>query len=229
MEKSGDNAPFGRWNFEMRVAFLDLDHTLLAVDSNQLWMAYLRSEQLISEEQSFVHDQFLRDYARGALNFSALQAFRIGLDASIEAATLRSVRAAFEREALIPAIAPLAPSLLAELAQRGLTTVLVSATRSPLVDPVAKALGVEHAITSCFGHEKVEHVQAWLKRRGSSLTDLDESWFFSDSHNDLPLLDVVMHPVAVDADERLQQVASDRAWPMMSLRGEVFEGSLLSL
>jgi HAD superfamily phosphoserine phosphatase-like hydrolase len=156
----------------MRIAFLDLDHTLLAADSNQLWMAFLRSEQLISEEQFFVHDQFLRDYARGALNFPALQAFRIGLDASIEAASLQSVRAVFEREVLIPAIAPLAPRLLAELAQRGLTTVLVSATRSPLVDPVAQALGVEHAITSCFGHDKVMHVQAWLKRWGSSLTDL---------------------------------------------------------
>ena len=212
----------------MRVAFLDLDHTLLAADSNQLWMAFLRSEQLISEEQSFVHDQFLQDYARGALNFPALQAFRIGLDASIEASALQSVRTVFEREVLIPAIAPQAPRLMAELTQRGLTTVLVSATRSPLVDPVAQAMGVEHAITSCFGHDKVQHVQAWLKRWGSSLTDLHESWFFSDSHNDLPLLNAVMHPVAVDADERLQQVAIDRAWPMMSLRGAVPQGGLLS-
>jgi phosphoserine phosphatase len=211
----------------MRVAFLDLDHTLLAADSNQLWMADLRSEQLISDEQSSVHDQFLQDYACGALNFEALQSFRIGLDASLSPGTLSAVRAVFEREILIPAIAPLAPRLLAELAQRGLTTVLVSATRSPLVDPVAQALGVGHAITSCFGHDKVQHVQAWLKSLGSSLKDLHESWFFSDSHNDLPLLDVVMHPVAVDADDRLQQVATERAWPMMSLRSDVSQGDHL--
>jgi phosphoserine phosphatase len=212
----------------MRIAFLDLDHTLLAADSNQLWMAYLRSEQLISEAQFSVHDQFLRDYACGELNFTDLQAFRVGLDASIEASTLRSVRGVFERERLIPAIAPLAPRLLAELAQRGLTAVLVSATRSPLVDPVAQALGVGHVIPSCFGQDKVQHVQAWLKRWGSSLADLHESWFFSDSHNDLPLLELVMHPVAVDADDRLQQVAIDRAWPMMSLRGEMLQGGLLN-
>lgn len=211
----------------MRVAFLDLDHTLLAADSNQLWMAHLKSEQLISDEQSFVHDQFLRDYAQGSLDFAALQAFRIGLDASLAPDTLSAVRAEFERETLIPAIAPLAPRLLAELAQRGLTTVLVSATRSPLVDPVVQALGVDHAITSCFGRDKVQHVQAWLQGLGSSLNDLQESWFFSDSHNDLPLLDVVMQPVAVDADARLQQVAIDRAWPMMSLRSEVFQGDFL--
>ena len=211
----------------MRVAFLDLDHTLLAADSNQLWMTYLRSEQLISEEQSFVHDQFLQDYAQGALDFAALQAFRIGLDASLAPDILSAVRVEFERKTLIPAIAPLAPRLLAELAQRGLTTVLVSATRSPLVDPVVQALGVDHAITSCFGRDKVQHVQAWLQSLGSSLNDLHESWFFSDSHNDLPLLDVVMHPVAVDADDRLQQVAIERAWPMMSLRSDVYQGDLL--
>jgi phosphoserine phosphatase len=211
----------------MRVAFLDLDHTLLAADSNQLWMAHLRAEQLISEEQSFVHDQFLCDYARGALDFAALQAFRIGLDASLAPDILSAVRAEFERKILIPAIAPLAPRLLAELAQRGLTTVLVSATRSPLVDPVVQVLGVDHAITSCFGQDKVQHVQAWLLSLGSSLADLHESWFFSDSHNDLPLLDVVMHPVAVDADVRLQQVATDRAWPRISLRSDVAQGDVL--
>jgi len=140
---------------------------------------------------------------------------------------LSAVRAEFERETLIPAIAPLAPRLMAELAQRGLTTVLVSATRSPLVDPVVQALGVDHAITSCFGQDKVQHVQAWLQGLGSSLKDLQESWFFSDSHNDLPLLDVVMHPVAVDADVHLQQVATERAWPMMSLRSDVFQGDFL--
>lgn len=211
----------------MRVAFLDLDHTLLAADSNQLWMAHLRAEHLISEEQSFVHDQFLRDYAQGALDFAALQAFRIGLDASLPPDILSAVRAEFERKTLIPAIAPLAPRLLTELAQRGLTTVLVSATRSPLVGPVVQALGLDHAITSCFGQDKVQHVQAWLQGLGSSLKDLHESWFFSDSHNDLPLLDVVMHPVAVDADARLQQVAIDRAWPMMSLRSDVSQSDFL--
>jgi phosphoserine phosphatase len=169
----------------------------------------------------------LRDYARGALDFAALQAFRIGLDDSLAPGILSAVRAEFERETLIPAIAPLAPHLLAELAQRGLTTVLVSATRSSLVDPVAQALGVERAITSCFGRDKVQHVNAWLQSLGSSLTDLHESWFFSDSHNDLPLLDVVMHPVAVDADDRLQQVAIDRAWLMISLRNELSLGDSL--
>jgi phosphoserine phosphatase len=211
----------------VRVAFLDLDHTLLAADSNQLWMAHLRSEQLISQAQSSVHDQFLRDYALGTLNFADLQAFRMGLDASLAPDTLSAVRAVFEREMLIPAIAPLAPRLLAELGQRGLTTVLVSATRSPLVDPVAKALAVGHAITSCFGRDKVQHVQAWLQSSGFSLADLHESWFFSDSHNDLPLLELVMHPVAVDADNRLRQVAIDRAWPLLSLRSGVFQNDLL--
>lgn len=184
----------------MRVAFLDLDHTLLATDSNQLWMTHLQSEGLISTHQSSVHDQFMMDYACGALDFAALQKFRIELEDALDPTTLRSVRAAFERDLLIPAIAPHALRLMAELSHRNLYTVVVSATRSPLVDPVVRALGVGHAITSCFGPDKVLHVQSWLQERGTSLSDLQESWFFSDSHNDLPLLDAVMHPVVVDPD-----------------------------
>lgn len=204
----------------MRVAFLDMDHTLLAADSNQLWMAHLESQGLISALQVAVHDQFMKDYARGALDFAALQQFRTTLDGDLDPSTLGAVRAEFERDSLLPAVAPHAHRLLAELDQRGLNTVIVSATRSALVDPIARALGVGHAITSCFGQNKVLDVQAWLHYRGASLADLKESWFFSDSYNDLPLLDVVMYPVAVDPDLRLQQVAFDRDWLTISLRGE---------
>lgn len=211
----------------MRIAFLDLDHTLLAADSNQLWMTHLQSEGLVSAKQFDAHAQFMADYARGELNFAALQNFRVGLEAALPPAILRDVRAVFERDVLLPSIAPLAPRLLAELLTRGLTTVLVSATRSPLVLPVAQALGVDHTITSCFGSDKVVHAQAWLAERGTALLDMQESWFFSDSHNDLPLLEAVMFPVAVDPDARLQQVAFDRAWPVISLLGEGTSSALL--
>lgn len=204
----------------MRVAFLDLDHTLLAADSNQLWMTHLQCEGLISAHHLSVHDQFMRDYACGALNFAALQEFRMGLEDALDPAALLSVRAGFERESLLPAIAPQAHRLMEALAHRQLFSVVVSATRSPLVVPVVQALGIGHAITSCFGQDKVLHVQAWLKERGSSLSDLQESWFFSDSHNDLPLLEAVMHPVVVDPDVLLKEVAIARNWPVITLRAE---------
>lgn len=202
----------------MRIAFLDLDHTLLTADSNQLWMGFLQSQGLISAAEVAQHERFMDDYAKGVLDFDALQAFRIGLDASLPANHLHPYQARFEREILLPAIAPLAPGLLSDLREQGLTTVVVSATRAPLVEPVARHLGIDHVIASCFGRHKVEAVEAWLHSQGSRLSQLEESWFYSDSHNDLPLLEAVASPVAVDPDPRLARLAQDRGWPEISLQ-----------
>lgn len=205
----------------MRVAFLDLDHTLLAADSNQLWMDFLQSRQWVAAPEMAQHQRFMDDYAQGVLDFDALQAFRIGLDASLPPERLEQCLAVFQREILLPAVAPLAPGLVSELRQQGLTTVVVSATRASLVEPVARHLAVDHLITSCFGPQKVHRVEAWLKAQGSSLAGLEESWFYSDSHNDLPLLEAVSHPVAVDPDIRLAQLAGQRQWPVLSLRRDI--------
>lgn len=109
------------------------------------------------------------------------------------------------------------------LSQNNLVPVLVSATELYLVEPVARSLGIDHVICPCFGHEKVTHVQAWLSRKGFSLQTLGESWFFSDSCNDLPLLEAVDHPVVVDADPILLQMAASRGWRSISLRSSALE------
>lgn len=202
----------------MRVAFLDLDHTLLTADSNQLWMAFLQSQRLISAAEVARHERFMDDYANGVLDFDALQAFRTGLDASLPADRLHRYQMRFEQDILLPAIAPLAPGLLSELREQGLTTVVVSATRASLVEPAARHLGVDHVIASCFGPQKVQAVEAWLNSQGTSLSQLEQSWFYSDSHNDLPLLQAVANPVAVDPDPRLARLARDRGWPEISLQ-----------
>jgi phosphoserine phosphatase len=204
----------------MRVAFLDLDHTLLSADSNQLWMDLLHSQQLITAADVQQHERFMDDYANGVLDFEALQSFRIGLDASLPPLRLAASRASFERDVLLPALAPLAPALLSDLRAQGLSTVIVSATRASLVEPVARHLGVDHVIAACFGRQKVQAVESWLKSQGSSLSQLEQSWFYSDSHNDLPLLEAVANPVAVDPDPRLAQLARDRGWPEISLQLE---------
>lgn len=203
---------------KMRVAFLDLDHTLLVADSNQLWMTYLQSLGMVSSAEFALHEQFMDDYANGVLDFSALQLFRIELDASLELANLNAIRGAFEKDILLPAIAPRAPQLVADLNQRGLITVVVSATRSSLVDPVAQYLGVNHTICSCYGQDKVNQAQSWLKTLGSSLSELDESRFYSDSHNDIPLLESVMNPVAVDPDAELMRISQLKEWKIISLK-----------
>lgn len=212
----------------LRVAFLDLDHTLLAADSNQLWLDYLLRRGHLQPEQIVAHERFVDDYGQGRLDFTALQRFRDLIDTALPAAELAELRARFEAESLLPAIARDAAALVDRLHADGLLTVVVSATRLSLVQPVADHLGIAHAIGSdsqpevdahCFGAGKIDHVGHWLRGLGSSLDALAESHFYSDSHNDLPLLEVVMHPVAVDPDPQLLQKARERGWPVMSLRG----------
>lgn len=212
----------------MHIAFLDLDHTLLAADSNQLWLDYLLLRGHLQPEQIAAHDRFVDDYGQGRLDFVALQQFRHAVDTALPAAQLAGLRTGFEAEALLPAIARKAAALVDRLHADGLLTVVVSATRQALVQPVADQLGIAHAIGAdsqpeleahCFGAGKIAHVEYWLSQRGSSLDALAESRFYSDSHNDLPLLEAVQHPVVVDPDPQLLQQARARGWPVISLRG----------
>ena len=212
----------------LRLALLDLDHTLLAADSNQLWMSYLLDHGLISGAEVAAHDAYVDDYGRGQLDFAALQAFRHRIDDSIASDRLRAHLERFATTELLPAIAADAPRLVTELHAKGLETLIVSATREILVRPVARALGIAQVIGAdsnpglgwpCFGAGKVQHVEDWLARRGQSLATLAESRFYSDSRNDLPLLEAVDRPCAVDPDPVLAQVAAARGWPVISLRG----------
>lgn len=201
-----------------RVAFLDLDHTLLAADSNQLWMAHLLARGWITPAAVTEHERFVADYAQGRLDFPALQAFRCHLDASLPTARLADERSAFEQTRLLPALAPQAPDLVRQLHAQGYWPVLVSATRPVLVTPVAQHLGIAPVIAPFFGADKVQAVHHWLAAQATSLTELEDSRFYSDSHNDLPLLEAVASPIVVDPDPTLAALARHRNWPVMSLR-----------
>ena len=213
----------------MRVAFFDLDHTLLRTDSNQLWFAYLHSHGLLGDDALARHAAFMDDYDAGRLDFYGLLAFRRAVDASIAGDVLRSQREAFTRECLIPSVAPRAPALLDALRGDGKLTMMISASPEALVLPVARHLGFEYVLAAdsiagqhlpapCFGPGKVLHAEAALATIGTSLATLEHSCFYSDSHNDLPLLEAVQRPVAVDPDATLAQIALERAWPVISLR-----------
>lgn len=212
----------------LRVAFLDLDHTLLAADSNQLWLDYLLRSGHVQPEQISAHERFVDDYGQGRLDFAALQRLRDEIDTALPSTQTARLRASFEAESLLPAIARDAARLVDRLHADGLLTVVVSATRQALVRPVADQLGIARVIGSdsqpevdahCFGAGKIAHVGHWLRSLGSSLDALADSHFYSDSHNDLPLLEAVQHPVAVDPDPQLLQKARERGWTVMSLRG----------
>lgn len=211
-----------------RIAFLDFDHTLLAADSNQLWLAYLKEHGFVTAEAIARHERFMDDYGQGRLDFAALQSFRDLVDAAIEPRQLAAHRTAFAEQRLLPALAAGAQPLVEHLHGAGLLTMVVSASREALVVPAARRLGVGHVVgadsqpdldTPCFGAGKIRHVEAALSRLGSPrLEDLAESWFYTDSSNDLPLLEAVRHPVAVDPDPVLARTARQRSWPLISLR-----------
>ena len=213
----------------MRAAFFDFDHTLLGADSNQLWLDHLEAQGLLPPDALRRHDAYLRDYASGDLDFAALDAFRAELDAGIDSARLQACRDACMRERLWPALAPSAPAVVRDLLEQGVLVAVVSASREALLRPVVQRLGIEHLIAAdsshgaalaqpCFGTGKVLHVEHALQSMGLSLRSLQRSWFYSDSHNDLPLLEQVSDPVAVDPDPRLARVAQARGWPVVSWR-----------
>ena len=123
--------------------------------------------------------------------------------------------------------------LIAEHNREGDHPVIITATNSFVTGPIAHAFGVNDLIatepeiiaghytgkvagTPCFKHGKIKRLHAWLDETN---IDFDNSWFYSDSHNDLPLLEEVAHPVAVDPDDQLRAIASERGWQITSFRG----------
>ena len=217
----------------MGLALFDLDNTLLSDDSDYLWGCFLVERGLVDAATYERENQrFFQDYREGCLDIQAYLRFQLGFLARHDLATLHTWRAAFVEERIRPIIAPGTPDLLATHRARGDTLVIITATNRFVTAPIAERLGVSHLLateaemrdgrytgnplgTPCFREGKVERLDAWLRQRGEGL---EGSSFYSDSHNDLPLLERVERPVAVDPDPRLREHAQRRGWPVISLR-----------
>lgn len=217
----------------MALALFDLDNTLLAGDSDHLWGEFLVARQIVDGTlYAAQNDQFFRDYKQGTLDIHAYLLFQLGILARHDPPTLFRWRESFVAEWVVPMIAPQARALLDWHRQRGDSLVIITATNRFVTEPIARLLGVPHLLatepeeknhrftgrptgTPCFREGKVLRLQHWMQGNGTSLAD---SWFYSDSHNDLPLLMQVTHPVAVDPDAPLRQVALERGWEILSLR-----------
>ena len=221
----------------MRLALFDLDNTLLSGDSDFEWAQFLIGKGVLDRE---VHEarniEFFEQYKAGTLDIHAFLDFQLA-PLSRHA---RSELDAWHREFLATRIRPLITSaarqLVARHAGNGDLLAIVTATTSFVTGPIAHEFEVPHLIatipaqengrftgqargTPSFREGKIVRVDAWLESLGLWLGSFEQSWFYSDSHNDLPLLEKVSHPVAVDADPTLAQVAAGRGWPQISLRG----------
>ena len=218
----------------MSLAIFDLDNTLLGGDSDYLWGRFLIEQGLVDGEVYERENQrFYDQYRAGTLDIYEFLAFMLRPLAETPLAELLGWRAQFMAEKIQPILLPKATALLDRHRAAGDTLLIITATNRFITEPIAEQLGVPHLLATepefadgrytgrsfgipCFQQGKVERLQEWLAETGH---DLAESWFYSDSHNDLPLLDQVTYPVAVDPDAILAEYARERGWPILSLRG----------
>jgi HAD superfamily hydrolase (TIGR01490 family) len=220
----------------MSLAIFDLDNTLLGDDSDYLWGQFLVAQGLVDGDfYARENQRFYEDYKTGRLDIFEFLAFSLKPLSEHPREKLDALHRQFMQDVIQPVMLPAAHLLLEKHRAQGDTLLIITATNRFITGPIAAALGVENLIatdpeiidgqhtgrvdgTPCFQSGKVTRLETWLTEHQANLAD---SWFYSDSHNDLPLLELVTHPVAVDPDDTLADHARDKGWPVISLRGEI--------
>ena len=217
----------------MTVAIFDLDNTLLDGDSDYLWGKFLVSKGVVdAESYERANDRFYKDYKKGVLDIFEFMRFALKPLAANDMQTLQTWRQEFLDECIRPRILPKAQQLVEQHRQQNHTLLIITATNRFVTEPIAKTFGVDDLLateaemvkgrftgevrgTPCFREGKIENLRRWLATKQETL---NHSWCYSDSHNDIPLLSIVTHPVAVDADNELRRFAEHQGWTRMSLR-----------
>jgi len=216
----------------MRLALFDLDNTLLDGDSDIEWSELLARHGAMDAARTHAYH---REYEQGTLDIDEFLRFQLEPLAREPIERLLGWRREFLTNWIRPRISARARALVREHVAAGHVVVLITATNRFLVEPIAEELGIPHVLatepeqhegrftgavvgTPCYRAGKIAHLEAWLARRDARLEDVHESWFYSDSHNDLPLLSRVTHPVCANPDERLRAHASRSQWPTIHLR-----------
>lgn len=222
----------------MKLTLFDLDHTLLPIDSADTWSHHVvkrgESDPERRKQQSGRIEQFAREYRAGTFDIGAYVDFQMELLARHPRAQLDHWREEFVQAHVEPALRPEARAVIAAERARGAVVAIVTGTNRYVTRPIARAFGVDtllavqpeerdgrftggHVGTHTYGHGKVVAVQSWLALLGTSLGQLAESTFYSDSINDLPLLEQVARPVVTNGDARLRQIATERGWDTLQL------------
>ena len=217
----------------MTLAIFDLDNTLLAGDSDHAWGEFIADIGIVDgATYRQQNDAFYDDYCRGALDIFAYQRFVLAPLANRPATELAQWHARFMQERILPIVLPKAVALVDSHRSQGHTLMIITATNSFITAPIARHFGIEYLLATepeqvdgfytgnvagspCYREGKVERLNHWLQDRHETLAG---SFFYSDSHNDLPLLSLVSHPVAVDPDDTLATHARAAGWQVLSLR-----------
>lgn len=217
----------------MSLAIFDLDNTLLGGDSDHAWGEFLVAVGEVNEQTyREANDHFYRQYQQGNLDMNEYLAFSLEPLKRIAPERLATLHQQFMNEIIEPMVLPKAEALVRDHSRQGHTLLIITATNRFITAPIAKRLQIPNLLATeaemeagrytgkptgipCFQEGKVKRLATWLKEHNISLA---ESWFYSDSANDIPLLEEVSHPIAVDPDERLSKYADQKGWEVVSLR-----------
>lgn len=220
----------------MNLALFDLDHTLLPLDSDYEWGQFLSGTGAL-DTVSFTrrNSEFFEQYQAGTLNPAEYLEFALGILAQFTRADLDRWHGQFMQQVIKPAILPQARELVQRHQAAGDLTAIVTATNRFVTAPIAAEFGVEHLIAAepeltpggeitgkllgspTYGAGKIDHTRDWLAGLGKSLEDFGHSFFYSDSHNDIPLLEMVTDPIPTNPNARLTAHACAHAWPILDL------------
>jgi HAD superfamily hydrolase (TIGR01490 family) len=223
----------------MRLALFDLDHTLLPIDSADAWSHFVvRAGGLDPEPHVAQIRRFAADYRCGNFDPEEYLAFQMGLLARFPLAQLERIRSDFVEQVIEPSLRPEAFELIDSHRRRQHELVLVTGTNAFVTAPIAERLGLQHLLAvrpeqvdgrftgryvghHTYGHGKVLAVEGFVRERGGTLEALDECAFYTDSINDVPLLERVAasggQAIVTNADRPLRALAQQRGWPVLDL------------
>ncbi len=217
----------------MALAIFDLDNTLIAGDSDHLWGEFVCELGIVDAAEFGPRNrEFYAAYQNGTLDIDAYLRFALSSLVGRPADTLSAWHRDFMARKIAPIMLPAATTLIEKHRAAGDELLVITATNRFITEPIVKALGIDELIacegeivdgrytgepsgTPSFAAGKVIRLETWRAERGLSL---DGAWFYSDSRNDLPLLERVDNPVAVDPDPTLHARALAAGWPILSLR-----------
>ena len=220
----------------MNLALFDLDNTILAGDSDYNWSRFLIQEGYLDGAiHAEKNEKFYADYKAGTLDIYAFVEFQFKPLARNPRTVLNQLLKKYVEEVIKPMITEKARALVKRHQDEGDLIIVITATNSFITRPIAELFGIENLIGTdpeekegeftgkvsglpSFKEGKVTRLEAWLKNKKLSLASFEKSYFYSDSHNDLPLMQKVTHPVAVDSDDVLSEYAKSKGWPQISLR-----------
>jgi HAD superfamily hydrolase (TIGR01490 family) len=220
----------------LNLALFDLDNTILAGDSDYNWSRFLIQEGYLDGAiHAEKNEKFYADYKAGTLDIYAFVEFQFKPLARNPRTVLNQLLKKYVEEVIKPMITEKARALVKRHQDEGDLIIVITATNSFITRPIAELFGIENLIGTdpeekegeftgkvsglpSFKEGKVTRLEAWLKGKNLSLASFEKSYFYSDSHNDLPLMQKVTHPVAVDSDDVLSEYAKSKGWPQISLR-----------